>query len=176
MKKNKMFITVIVCLLPIILGIVLYNKLPDEMPIHFTFNNEPDNYGPKWFALFGIPVIMAFIQFIVVIAFREVKDEKTMFIRLSKWIIPVVTVLVYLVMLGVPLSGTTSYVGKSICFIVGMLFIVTGNYIPKVDYETGKNIFNPRPKDEKAFRKMSRIMGYSMVTLGIVFLVIMLFV
>ena len=65
MKKDSMkvlIISVIVCLLPMVLGIILYDKLPEQMPIHFTINNQPDNYAPKNFALFGIPTIMAIVQ------------------------------------------------------------------------------------------------------------------
>ena len=54
-KNNKkiLVITVIICLLPIVLGLALYNKLPEKMPIHFTINDVPDNYAHKNFALFG---------------------------------------------------------------------------------------------------------------------------
>jgi len=66
MKKNNYIVTVIICLLPIFAGIILYEKLPNEIPIHFDVNNMPDNYASKNFALFGLPVIMAFFQTIVV--------------------------------------------------------------------------------------------------------------
>lgn len=63
-KKNKklLILSVIVCLLLMTLGIVLYNKLPEQMPIHFTINNVPDNYTSKNSTLFGIPIIMAIFQ------------------------------------------------------------------------------------------------------------------
>lgn len=43
-KKNKktLILSVIICLLPIILGVVLYNKLPEQMPVHFTINDVPE--------------------------------------------------------------------------------------------------------------------------------------
>lgn len=68
-KKNKktLILSVIICLLPMVLGIAFYNRLPEQMPIHFTVNDVPDNYAPKNFALFGIPIIMAIIQAICLI-------------------------------------------------------------------------------------------------------------
>jgi len=53
-KKNKrtLILSVIICLLPMVLGIAFYNRLPEQMPIHFTINDVPDNYAPKNFALF----------------------------------------------------------------------------------------------------------------------------
>lgn len=36
--------------------ILTYNELPDTIPIHFNFKNEPDNYGSKM-TLFVLPVV-----------------------------------------------------------------------------------------------------------------------
>ena len=76
-KKNRktLILSVIICLLPMILGSILYNKLPEQMPIHFTINNVPDNYANKNFALFGIPLIMAIVQAICLIAVNIKLDK-----------------------------------------------------------------------------------------------------
>ena len=60
--KIKINISIIICLLPMIAGAVFYNQLPDQMPIHFGINDVPDNYAPKAFALFGIPLFLAIVQ------------------------------------------------------------------------------------------------------------------
>lgn len=180
-KKNKktLILTIIVCLLPIILGIVLYNKLPEQMPIHFTISDKPDNYAPKNFALFGIPIIMAIVQAICLVFTMKVKklrnEEKPKIIKIMEWFIPIITVLIYIIMIEVPL-GSTVYVGKSICFILGILFIIIGNYMPKVSYEVGAAIFHPLPKNEKSFRKISKAMGYSFIMIGIILLVLIIWV
>jgi len=77
-KKNRMtlIITVIVCLLPMILGAVLYNKLPEQMPIHFNIKNEPDNYASKSFALFGLPIIMAIVQAVCIVVTSKASKLK----------------------------------------------------------------------------------------------------
>lgn len=181
-KKNRktLILTVIICLLPMLLGAILYNKLPEQMPIHFTINDVPDNYAHKNFALFGIPLIMAIVQaicFIVVnIKLNKLEnEEKPKILKIMEWFIPVVTVLIYVIMVEAPL-GSTVYVGKSICLILGILFMVIGNYIPKMSYEMGKITFHPMPKSEKAFRKMSKIMGYLFIVMGIVLLIMIIWV
>lgn len=77
-KKNKrtLILSVIICLLPMVLGIAFYNRLPEQMPIHFTINDVPDNYAQKNFALFGIPVIMAIVQAICIISTTKVNKLK----------------------------------------------------------------------------------------------------
>ncbi len=178
-KKNKitLIITVIVCLLPMILGMVLYNKLPEQMPVHFNIHNEPDNYAPKNFALFGIPIILACIQAICLILTNlKIKDkEKPKVIKIFEWFIPIVTVFVYIIMVEVPL-GSSVYVGKSVCLILGILFVIIGNYMPKISYEVGKTMIHPLPKDEKSFRRMLKISGYSFLILGLIFLVLIIWV
>lgn len=181
-RRNRLILilTVIICLMPIILGAVLYNKLPEQMPIHFNIKNEPDNYAPKAFALFGIPIIMAIVQAICII-FTSKKtskidnNQKPRIIKIMEWFIPVLTVFIYIIMIEVPL-GSTVYVGKSVCLVLGILFIIIGNYTPKMSYEIGKKMIHPSPKDEKSFRRMLKIMGYSFLSLGIIFLIMIIFV
>lgn len=118
-KKNKktLILSVIICLLPMVLGIAFYNRLPEQMLIHFTVNDVPDNYAPKNFALFGIPIIMAIIQAICLIFTSKVNklknSEKPKIVKIMEWFIPIVTVLVYIIMIEVPL-GSDVYVGKSV--------------------------------------------------------------
>lgn len=181
-KKNKktLILSVIICLLPMLLGVILYNKLPEKMPIHFTISDVPDSYAYKNFALFGIPLIMAIVQAICLIAVniklnKLETEEKPKILKIMEWFIPVVTVTIYVIMVEVPL-GSTVYVGKSICLILGILFMIIGNYIPKMSYEMGKTTFHPMPKSEKSFRKMSKIMGYSFIIIGMVLLIMIIWV
>lgn len=171
--RRTLILSVVICLLPMVLGIAFYNKLPEQMPIHFTVNDIPDNYAPKNFALFGIPIIMAIVQAICIISTTKMNklknEEKPKIVKIMEWFIPIITVLVYIIMIEVPL-GSDVYVGKSICLILGILFFVIGNYLPKMSYEVGKTIFHPTPRDEKLFRKMSRIMGYSFIGVGVILL------
>ena len=181
-KKNRktLILSVIICLLPMILGSILYNKLPEQMPIHFTTNDVIDNYAYKNFALFGLPLIMAIVQAICLIAINTKlnklkNEEKPKILKIMEWFIPVVSVLFYVIMVEVPL-GSTVYVGKSICLILGILLMIIGNYIPKMSYEMSKTTFHPMPKSEKSFRKMSKIMGYSFIVMGIVLLIMIIWI
>lgn len=180
MKKNNLIVlvvTVLVCLAPMILGATLYNDLPEQMPVHFTVNDVPDNYANKNFALFGLPLIMAIVQFLCCFfTMRRVKEEKTpKLFKIMYVFIPIIEILVYLLMIGYSL-GIDVYIGKSVCLILGIIFILIGNYTPKMSYEAGKKYFHPAPKDEKSFRKMNKVMGYSFMILGIIFLILVFFV
>ena len=58
MKKNvKLLIGVVLCLLPMLLVAVEFDRLPEQVAIHFNTAGEPDNYAPKAL-LFFLPVLM----------------------------------------------------------------------------------------------------------------------
>lgn len=181
MKKNNIIIlvvTVLLCLAPMMLGAALYDELPEQMPIHFNINDEPDNYAHKNIALFGIPVIIAVLQFVCCfVTMIKAKEEKIPKIaKIMYAFVPILGIVVYSLMIGYTL-GFDVYIGKCVCLLVGILFVLIGNYTPKMSYESGRKYFHhPYPKDEKAFRKMSKITGYSFVVLGIIFLVLVFIV
>lgn len=183
MRNNKtLIVTTIICLLPMLLGLALYDQLPDQMAVHFTMNDVPDNFAPKAFAVFGIPCILAIVQIVCCLATRysinKYKDEmkKQPFVMtMLEWVVPVLTIIVYLLMILYGLNYAVP-IGKPICFISGILLLVLGNYMPKMSYEVGRHLNHPMVKDEETYRKRVRIAGYMLVTLGIVFLVLTLFV
>ena len=54
-KTSKtLLITTVLCLLPIILALVLYDRLPEQIAIHFDSTGAPDNYLPKALAVFWL--------------------------------------------------------------------------------------------------------------------------
>jgi len=66
--------------------------------------------------------------------------------------------------LGIAL-GWDIDVRKAVAFIVGAMFLVLGNYLPKFDY-----IKNYDLETEKA-RKINRFIGYETVVMGLLFII-----
>lgn len=166
--KWKVFIiTSIVCLLPILLGVLIWDKLPNVMAIHFNIYGVADNFAPKGFVVYGLPLLMVLLQgfccFVNDInAFKH--GDRKKFEKVTKWIIPCLTVVLQVLTLGYGL-GWTLDIRKIVAFIVGVIFLVTGNYLPKFDY-----IKNYDLNTEKA-RKINRFIGYETVIMGILFFV-----
>ncbi len=172
MKKinwNFIIFTCLLCLMPICLGLYFYEELPDTMAIHFNINNEPDNWATKNFTIFVLPVIMAALQIfccVVSDASEKEKGKSPKLVKIMKWIIPIVTVLIYTLTILIGL-GKTVDVGKVVTIFLGLMFVIMGNYMPKMSYEDAKGNIKPMPKTEKGFKKMARTMGYSFVVGGI---------
>ncbi len=168
-KWKSLVITSILCLLPMVLGIALWDKLPFVMATHFDVNNVPDGFMPKWMAVVGLPVLMMLLQvFCCVISDinAHIKGENKKFEAVMKGIMPVITVVVYLATIAYNMERNVD-IRLVAMLIVGTVFIVMGNYMPKLNY---LNSGWKRIEGERA-KKINRILGYSMVVMGIIFIV-----
>ncbi|MBR5543221.1 MAG: DUF1648 domain-containing protein [Oscillospiraceae bacterium] len=166
-KWKSLIITCVVCLLPILLGVALWERLPDTMAIHFNINNEPDNFASKTFVVFGLPLLMALLQ-IICCFINDINakkhGERKKFERATKWIIPVMTVVLQIITLGFAL-GWQIDIRRAVAFLVGMIFFVIGNYLPKFDYVKNYDA------DTQTARKINRFLGFETVVMGALFLI-----
>lgn len=165
--KWKIFlVTGIVCLMPILIGMLIWDKLPDVMATHFNIYGVADGFSKKGFVVFGLPSLMVILQafccFINDInAYKH--GERKKFEAVTKWIIPCITVVLQVVTYGYSL-GWNLDIRKVVSLIVGIIFLVIGNYLPKFDYIKNYDI-----NAEKA-RKINRFIGYETVILGVLFI------
>ena len=166
-KWKTLFVTCFVCLLPILLGVALWDKLPETMAIHFDINNNPDNFASKGFVVFGFPIFMVPLQifccFVNDINAHKHGDRKK-FEMVTKWIIPVMSIVLQVITLGYGL-GWNIDIRKAVVLIVGGVLLVTGNFLPKFDY-----IKNYDLSTEKA-RKINRFIGFETVIMGLLFII-----
>lgn len=178
MKKinfKTLIITCFVTLAPILLGVAMYDKLPEQVAIHFDINNTPDNFAPKAFAVFGLPLLLLAFQIFccVVVDIAEAKSGKLeKFTRIGKWVIPAVSLIIYPTTIFYSL-GNDLDIRRIAVLIVGILFIVLGNYLPKANHIqiAGKM----RELTGDTVRRYLRHMSYMMVGMGFLFLTTLFF-
>ena len=171
LKIKSLVITCLICLAAIIPGILLWNALPDRIAIHFDINNNPDNFAGKGFAVFGMPLLMVALQIVCCVindlnAYKH--GERKPLETVTKWIIPIMTVILQLVTLGYAL-GIPFDIRFVATFIVGCILLAVGNYLPKLDYIKNHDI------DTEKACKINRFIGFETVIMGVLFLVSLLF-
>ena len=173
MMKKKidwkiLIITSLICLIPIIFGVILYDQLPEQMAVHFGVNNEPNSFAPKEFALFGIPLLMFILQVFCCISsdFMEEKKQNKKYITIYKWIIPIIEMVVYLTMLAYG-AGIELDMRMIVCITLGIVFTLIGNYMPKT--ELNKLQMNYIRAD--FWKKVKRPAGYFFVIIGLAFII-----
>ena len=75
-KKYKItiIITTLITLLPILFGLIVWNRLPEQIATHWGADGQADGYSGKTFAVFGMPCILAVLQLFV--SFITLNDPK----------------------------------------------------------------------------------------------------
>jgi len=134
-KKNKitLLFTTLVILLPMAAGLLLWSRLPEQIPSHWGINGQVDGWSSKTFAVFGFPGLLAAIHWLCVLASSadpKSKDYHPTMIRLVLWICPVISLVCNTLVYAAAL-GHTLNVPIIMCLIVGLMFIIVGNLLPK---------------------------------------------
>lgn len=176
MKKktnSTLIITTLVCLLPVILALALYDKLPAQIAVHFDQTGSPDNYLPKALAVFGLPVFMTvvnlFTHFMLDHDPRRENASATMRM-LAKWSIPMLSVVLMPVTLFMAM-GARIPITMLVIGLVGVIFVLCGNYLPKCkrNYTVGIKLPWTLDSDEN-WNKTHRFAGPVWVGGGFLFI------
>ena len=173
--KNKLILTTIICLLPILIGVVLWDQLPDVMATHFDMSGEPNGWSSKAFTVFGLPVFIAVINVLCTVVTendprRHKYPEKMM--KLVYWICPVVSWICMAATYGYEFGLSQQKMLGFVYLFVGVIFIVLGNYMPKVKQNYYLGIKLPWTyKSEENWNKTHRMAGKLWVVGGILFIV-----
>lgn len=166
-KWKILIITCVVCILPIFAGLALWHELPETIAIHFDINNNPDNFAPKGFVVFVLPLMMVAFQIISCLTTdisNQKHGRKTKLETVTKWIIPVMSIVLHTLTIGNEL-GFTLDIRKIVALLVGIMFIVLGKYMPEIDYIKNYDV------EPDTARRINRIIGIETVILGVLFII-----
>lgn len=179
-KKNlkTMIITSIVILAPILVGLMLWDKLPAEMATHFDENGIADGWSSKPMAVIGLPLFLLVVHWFCM-AFTSVDPKRQNFsdkvILLVMWLCPVVSILGNGATYLYALDDSVNTTGIAM-LAVGSLFIVIGNYMPKMKQSYTIGIKIPWTLDsEENWNRTHRLAGY-MFMLGGMLIIISTFI
>ena len=174
-NRKTLIITSIVTILPMLIGILCWNRLPDVMATHFGINNEANGFSSKAIAVFGVPVFLLAVLWLG--AFATSHDPKKQNISqkmfsLVLWIAPVISLtaaaMMYPINLGYELD-ITFFSG----LLLGLMFIIIGNYLPKArqNYTIGIKIPWTLANEEN-WNRTHRLAGYLWMVCGILMVLI----
>ena len=177
LKRNKgtLILTTIITALPILLGLALWSRLPETIATHFDVNGVADGWSSKAFAVFGLPAFLVAVHLLC--AFGTMMDPKRKNIqdkmyKLVLWSCPVISILtcgaVYLYALGMEVN--MALIAE---LMVGVMFIVVGNYLPKCRQSYTMGIKLPWTlNDEENWNATHRFGGWLWMSGGVVFLLL----
>lgn len=172
-SKMQLIVTSVVILIPIIIGLFLWNKLPDRVVIHWNGSGEPDGWSSKGFAVFGMPLILLAVHLISV--FFTTHDPKNKYqsgklFGIIVWLMPITSLVFCSATYAVAL-GRDINIGFMASVFLGILFILVGNYLPKCkqNYTIGIRILWALENEEN-WNRTHRFAGRLWVIGGVVLL------
>ncbi|WP_170313389.1 SdpI family protein [Lacrimispora amygdalina] len=175
MMKNKrtIILTSVMCMLPEILSVILYKRLPEQIAVHWNSAGEVDGYFPKALAAFGMPVLFLLLNLYsnIRLLYDPRREGHSKVLRaISIWTVPLTSLILVpatlFIALGaqIPISALSSSV-------VGILLIVTGNYLPKSRRNYVMGVRLPWTfHDPDNWNKTNRMAGHIMVAGGVIIL------
>lgn len=131
--KKTLITSSLVTLLPILVGLLLWDRLPEKMATHWGITREADGWSSVPFAVFFPPLLMLSVQWLCIwITSKDPGNQgRNHKVKgLVFWIIPIISnfssYLMYALALGVEMA-----VDKIMMVPMGLLFSALGNYLPK---------------------------------------------
>ena len=177
-SKKTLIITSLICLLPMLVGALVYSRLPEQVATHFDLQGNPDGWSSRAFAVFGLPGILLAVNLLIPFALQADPKHKNMsgaLVNIVIWTVPVVSLLCSGLTLGRAL-GYDLRIEMVLPVFMGLLFILIGNYLPKTKQSYTMGIKLPWTlASEENWNRTHRLAGFLWV-LGGAFFIVMSFI
>ncbi|GAB6926554.1 SdpI family protein [Paenibacillus sp. JCM 10914] len=174
-SKSILIITTLVCLLPIILSLSMYDRLPDQVAVHWDIAGNPDNFMPKAVAAFVLPVSMAVLNLVVyvLISLDPKRNNAAPVLRMiAHWAIAALSVVIMPITLF-KATGADIRIETVVPALVGVLILVIGNYLPKSKQNYTIGIKLPWTlHSEDNWNKTHRFAGYLWMVGGLLMVIL----
>ena len=135
LKKNKglVILTSLMILLPMVAGVLLWNQLPEKMPIHWGVNGQADGWCSRPMAVCGMPLLLLALHLLCMWGTgldKRNRNHNEKVARLVLWIVPAVSLLANSATYTAAL-GRDFQMNRMVMLFVGLVFVIVGNYLPK---------------------------------------------
>ena len=173
-NKKELLLTSLVCLLPLLAGVALYPRLPETMATHWGFDGTANGWSSRAATVFGLPLLILALHFVC--SYAESRDTKRKNVNpvlrtVMLWFCPAVSLLGGALTLGTGL-GYEMHVGTVAPVFVGLLFLILGNYLPKLRRNRTMGIKLPWTlASEENCTRTHRVAGFTWVAVGLLMVV-----
>ena len=173
MNKKLLLLTSIVILFPILWGLIIWSQLPNQIPIHFNLAGQANNFQSKPLVVFGLPLFLLLVHlFVIFVTARDPKNQ-TMNEKMGKviyWLTPIVSLSVFYLIYSKALGSTTNP-SIFVSALLGLIFVMMGNYMPKLKVNHTVGIRLPWTlQSEDNWHKTHRLAGKLWVIGGLILL------
>jgi uncharacterized membrane protein len=157
-----------------ITGFIVYPYLPETIPVHWNFEGQPDNFGPKTIGTFIFPLVSLAIVILFPI-FQSIDPKKENYEKFKNaWsAIQLTLITLFAYFYGAQLYFTLNpeqshLMGTYMTAGVGATFIILGNYISKIRHNYFVGLRTPWTlNDPEVWNKSQRLTGWTFVIGGL---------
>lgn len=170
-------ISLIIILIPIVLSVFLYNKLPDQLAVHFGINGKADGYQGKFtflltgvLFLIGVPLLLKITRYIDPKNKNYDKFESTydMFRLILTAFLSVLYITLILFNLGYAVN-----IQMIVLIGIGLLFMYLGKSMSRIRYNYTMGIRTPWTlASEDVWQRTHRFAGPLWLIGGIVIIIL----
>jgi uncharacterized membrane protein len=131
--KGKLLISSLLILLPSLLGLILWDKLPEQIAIHWGLDGNADAWGKPVLFLLLLPLFLLALHWLglwLTALDHRKKPQSTKVYGMVFWIMPFISLYVLAVLYATAFGYTFNFMMVT-GFLFGVLFLIIGNYLPK---------------------------------------------
>lgn len=180
--NKKFLLSSLLCLVPVIVGMFIYNTLPEQIPTHWNLQGYVDGYSTKFVAVILLPMSMFICDLIMkIVIINDPKSKKRVYpkpvIMLIAFLLPILNMFIF----SAQVVATKTFINFSIssmifCFI-GIIFVILGLYLPEIEQNYVIGIKIPWTlNDEENWNKTHKVAGITFIVSGILFIINALFI
>lgn len=132
-NKWKLIVSSAVILLPMVFGLIFWNKLPRQMTTHWGVDGTADGWSSRAFAVFAMPLFLLVLHLICILATAvdpKNKGQNQKIFGLVLWITPIISLFTNGVVYAAAFEKAVQ--PHVVVFaLMGAMFVIIGNYLPK---------------------------------------------
>lgn len=134
-KNNKKWaiLSSVVTLIPMLFGLIFWNRLPESMVSHWGGDGVADGTAPKAFMVFGMPLIFLAVHWLCMLGMtldKKNAQSNKKIVAIIFWMMPILSVAISGTMYGIALEKEFN-VFTVMPVLIGAMFLFMGNYLPK---------------------------------------------
>lgn len=169
-----LIITSLIILVPVVVGLLLWEQLPAQVPTHWNAAGEVDGWGSKAFAVLMLPLIMLGVHWLCVVATAadpKKQNHADKILQLILWVIPVLTNVIQLCMFAAAM-GKSVPIEVIVPVLTGFALVIVGNYLPKCKQNYTIGIKIPWTlNSEENWNRTHRLAGWVWTAGGLVIII-----
>ena len=165
-------VSIISILIAVIIGAAALPSLPEQIVSHWGPNGDPDGYTTKFIGAFLIPFIMACLLLLKAVL-PKIDPKRNNFEKFKKpytIVTEILTVFLLLIHVSIILFNLGYQVDMEFIVVlgIGVLFVVLGNYLPKVKHNYSMGVRTAWTlSSETVWAKTHRLAGKVFVVSGL---------